>query len=89
MLAPLWEEMLHSFRDAPGVIDIRNAGVLGAIQLESGDVVGVRGRAMFEKLWDLGLSVRPVGDSFAMSPPLTMTPADVDQIGELLRKGFA
>lgn len=87
-LAPAWESMLHGLRDAPGVIDIRNAGLLGAIQLESGAVVGANGRAAYERLWDLGLSVRPIGDSIAMSPPLTLTSADIDQIGDLLATGL-
>ncbi len=85
-MAPLWEDMLHSLRGAEGVTDIRNAGILGAIQLETQGAVGARGRATYEKLWDHGLSVRPIGDSFAMSPPLTITPADIDQIGDILGK---
>ena len=87
-MAPVWEEMLHSVQDAPGVIDVRNAGILGAVQLQSGETVGAAGRAMFEKLWDLGLSVRPIGDSLAMSPPLTLTEGDIAQIGKVLNKGL-
>jgi beta-alanine--pyruvate transaminase len=80
-----WEDMLHSLSDLPGVIDVRNIGLVGAIQLESGDVVGARGRAAFEKLWDEGISCRPIGDSLAMSPPLILTEADIQRIGEMYR----
>ena len=87
-MAPVWEEMLHSLKGLPGVIDIRNAGLLGAVQLESGEVVGANARAAYERLWDIGLSVRPIGDSLCMSPPLTITADAIGQIGELMRKGI-
>ena len=87
-MAPLWQEMLHGLRDAPGVVDIRNAGLMGAIQLDADGTVGTAGRAAFERLWDMGLCVRPVGDSLAMSPPLTLGEADITRIGELLHQGL-
>ena len=80
-----WEDMLHSLADLPGVMDIRNMGLVGAVQLESGEVVGTRGRAAFEKLWDEGVSCRPIGDSLAMSPPLILTENDISRIGEMFR----
>jgi beta-alanine--pyruvate transaminase len=33
-LAPYWEDALHSLKDAPNVIDIRNIGLVGAIELK-------------------------------------------------------
>src|SRR5690606_13083405 len=33
-LGPYWEEALHSLRGLPHVIDIRNIGLVGAIELE-------------------------------------------------------
>ena len=76
---------LHSLRGLPGVIDIRNMGLVGAVQLESSETVGARGRAAFEKLWDAGVSCRPIGDSLAMSPPLTLTEDHIGQIGDMFR----
>lgn len=83
-MASVWEDMLHSLADAPQVMDIRNAGMLGAIQLEQDGAVGAAGRAAYEALWDKGLSVRPIGDSLAMSPPLTLTESEIGEIGALL-----
>lgn len=83
-MAPVWEDMLHSFKDVPGVVDIRNAGILGAIQFDPDGPVGAKGRATYEALWDRGLSARPIGDSIAMSPPLTLTESDIGQIGDIL-----
>lgn len=84
-----WEDMLHGLKGAPGVIDIRNSGLLGAVQLETDGAVGHAGREAYKRLWSLGLSVRPIGDSLAMSPPLTLTESDIARIGELMAKGLA
>ena len=84
-----WEDMLHSLSDLPGVIDIRNMGLVGAVQLESDETVGARGRAAFEKLWDAGVSCRPIGDSLAMSPPLIVTEDHIGQIGDMFRRVLA
>ncbi len=81
-----WEDMLHGLQDLPGVIDIRNIGLVGAVQLESAEVLGTRGRAAFEKLWDEGVSCRPIGDSLAMSPPLILTEDDIGRIGDMFRR---
>ena len=84
MAAP-WEDMLHGLRDLPGVVDIRNCGILGAIQLETQGAVGEQGRAAYAAIWDRGLIVRPIGDSLAMSPPLVLTEAHIAEIGAILR----
>ena len=84
-----WEDMLHSLADLPGVIDIRNMGLVGAVQLESDETVGALGRAAFEKLWDAGVSCRPIGDSLAMSPPLIVTEDHIGQIGDMFRRVLA
>jgi beta-alanine--pyruvate transaminase len=88
-MSGVWEDMLHSLADLPGVVDIRNMGLVGAVQLESDETVGVRGRAAFEKLWDAGVSCRPIGDSLAMSPPLIVTEDHIGQIGDMFRRVLA
>lgn len=85
-LATHWQSMLHSLRDLPNVVDIRNAGIIGAVELAVEGTVGAAGRAAYAKLWDAGLIVRPIGDSLAMSPPLTLTGDLIDEIGDTLRK---
>ncbi|PIE09726.1 MAG: aspartate aminotransferase family protein [Rhodobacterales bacterium] len=89
-LAPYWQEALHSLRDAPHVIDIRNMGLIGAIELEP--IAGAptkRAFSAFLKAYDKGLLIRTTGDIIAMSPPLIIEKAHIDQIietlGEVLR----
>lgn len=84
-LAQAWEDMLHGLADLPGVVDVRNCGILGAVQLEQSGAVGDAGRAAHAALWKDGLIVRPVGDSLCMSPPLVITAEQIDEIGGKLR----
>ncbi len=88
-MAPAWEDMLHGLRDLPGVVDIRNAGLMGAIEFAPEGLPGDVARAAYAKLWDLGLIVRPIADSIAMSPPLTITEEIIGEIGGLIRKAVA
>ncbi|MEO1538168.1 MAG: aminotransferase class III-fold pyridoxal phosphate-dependent enzyme [Pseudomonadota bacterium] len=83
-MAPLWEEMLHGLADVQGVVDVRNLGLMGAVELAQDGAVGDRARAVYAALWDKGLIVRPIGDSIAMSPPLTITPEIIGEIGALI-----
>ena len=82
--AQAWEDMLHSFADLPQVVDVRNLGFMGAVQLAQDGAVGAAGREAYVRLFDAGLSVRPVGDSLCMSPPLTLTKDDIARIGEIM-----
>lgn len=84
-MSPVWETMLHDLRDIPTVVDIRNCGILGAVQLAQNGAEGAEGSAAAVALWQAGLAVRTVGDTLALSPPLTVTPDDIGQIGQLLR----
>lgn len=88
-MAPLFEEMLHSLKGIEKIVDIRNAGMIGAVQLAQDGPVGAAGRAAYERLWDKGLVVRPIGDSFALSPPLTIDASTIEKIGEVLRADLA
>ncbi|MCG6883632.1 MAG: aminotransferase class III-fold pyridoxal phosphate-dependent enzyme [Silicimonas sp.] len=80
--ALLWEDMLHSLKGLPGVVDIRNCGLMGAVQMEVSATVGERGREVYDKLWDRGLIVRPIGDNLAMSPPLVITETLMAEIAD-------
>jgi beta-alanine--pyruvate transaminase len=84
-LAPYWEDALHGLRDLPHVIDIRNLGLVGAIELEpiAGEP-GKRGFAAFLKAYEEGLMIRTTADTIAMSPPLIVAKEQIDFIVEKL-----
>jgi beta-alanine--pyruvate transaminase len=90
-LAPCWEEALHSLRDHPHVIDIRNEGLIGAIELEP--IAGQPTRRAFQAFldaYDAGILIRTTGDIIAMSPPLIISEAQIDELvgtlGDVLKR---
>lgn len=85
-LASYFEKSVHSLKELPHVTDIRNIGFMAAIELESKpDLAGARGMAALQKAFDLGLLIRNTGDTIALSPPLIISPAEIDQAMEVLR----
>ena len=89
-LAPYWEDALHSLKDCPGVIDIRNIGMVGAVELEpfAGEPAK-RGFETFLDAYEADLLTRVTGDIIALSPPLIAEREHVDRIvgtlGDVLR----
>jgi len=85
-LGPYWEEALHSLRNAKHVIDIRNIGLIGAIELEpiAGEPTK-RAFSCFLDAYDRGLLIRTTGDTIALSPPLIISKEQIDQIVDILR----
>ena len=84
-LAPYWEDALHSLRDLPHVIDIRNIGLVGAVELAP--IPGEPTRRAFQAFldaYDKGLLIRTTGDIIALSPPLIIEKAQIDQIVDTL-----
>jgi beta-alanine--pyruvate transaminase len=88
-MAPYWQDALHTLRDAPHVIDIRNLGLIGGVELEP--LTGAptkRAQAVFKACFDAGVLVRVTGDIIAFSPPLIVQRAQVDQIVDTVRKAL-
>jgi beta-alanine--pyruvate transaminase len=86
-MAPYWEEGLHSLRDCPHVIDIRNMGLIGAVELDpiAGEPTK-RAFSAFLKAFEKGVMIRTTGDIIAMSPPLIIEKAHIDQLFGTLRE---
>ena len=89
-LSPYWEDAIHSLRDCPNVIDIRNIGMMGAIELRSQPgAPSKRAFDAFLNAFDKGLLIRVTGDVIALSPPLIAEKEHVDAIfgilGDVLR----
>ncbi|HMO30194.1 aspartate aminotransferase family protein [Enterovirga sp.] len=80
-----WADAIFSLKGLPNVVDIRQVGLVGAIELASRpDAVGKRGfEAMDRAFHEFGLMCRTTGDTIAISPPLIISE---DQIGELVDK---
>ena len=77
---------LHSLQGLPNVIDIRNFGLVGAVELapRAGEP-GKRAFDVFLDCYEQGLMVRVTGDTVALAPPLIIEPAQIGQIVQTLR----
>lgn len=89
-MAGYWEDALHSLRGLPHVIDIRNLGLVGGIELEPRPgQPGGRGFDVHVGCFERGALVRFTGDVVALSPPLTIEKPHVDElvgtIGDVIR----
>jgi len=82
-----WQEALHSLKDLPNCVDIRNYGLLGAIEFAANDdyPAGVA-PLLFQPLFDAGMMARPIGNCIAMSPPLTISKDEIDFVVKTIRK---
>ncbi|KNZ33941.1 MAG: omega amino acid--pyruvate aminotransferase [Methylibium sp. NZG] len=81
-----FEAGVHSLRDLPNVIDIRNIGLVGAVELAP--IAGQPGKRAFDiflDCWEKGVLVRTTGDTIALSPPLIIETSHMDQLFSTLR----
>jgi len=80
-MAPKFQAAIHALRGEPHVKDIRNLGLMGAVELNSRDgAPGTRAYDVFLKCFEKGVMVRFTGDILAFSPPLIVTDAQIDEI---------
>ncbi len=85
-LADHWADALHSLKGEPHVIDIRNIGLVGAVELESipGEPTK-RAFSAFLKAYERGFLIRTTGDIIALSPPLIISRGQIDELIDNLR----
>ncbi|MES0113678.1 aspartate aminotransferase family protein [Mesorhizobium sp. M0013] len=86
-LAPYWEDALHSLKDEPHVIDIRNIGLIGAVELAP--IAGSptkRAFSAFVKAFERGALIRTTGDIIALSPPLIITKGQINELIDHVRE---
>jgi beta-alanine--pyruvate transaminase len=85
-IAAYFAEGVHSLKGEPNVIDIRNMGLVGGIELQG--IAGEptkRAFGIFLDCWEKGLLIRTTGDTIALSPPLIIEKSHIDHIVETLR----
>jgi beta-alanine--pyruvate transaminase len=81
LMAPVFENALHSLKGVPHVIDVRNIGLVGGIELDP--IPGNPGKRAFDtflECWERGVLIRTTGDTIALSPPLIVESGHIDQI---------
>jgi beta-alanine--pyruvate transaminase len=80
-IAPYWEDALHSLRDSRHVTDVRNMGLIGAVELDpiAGEPTK-RAFSAFLAAYDKNILIRTTGDIIAMSPPLMISKEQIDTL---------
>lgn len=74
-------EALHTLKDLPHVIDVRNTGLVGGIELSPRPGAPTqRAFDVFLACYEAGVLIRTTGDTIALSPPLIIERAQIDQI---------
>ncbi|MBW0008385.1 MAG: aspartate aminotransferase family protein [Sphingomonas sp.] len=89
-LETYWEDAVHMLRQAPNVLDVRNIGLVGGIELAPLEGrPGVRGSDVYRRAFEGGLLVRVTGDTIALSPPLIISEPQIEEIVEKLGRAIA
>jgi beta-alanine--pyruvate transaminase len=80
-VAKSFEDALHSLKGLPHVIDVRNIGLVGGVELAP--IAGSPGKRAFDvflECWERGVLIRTTGDTIALSPPLIIEQRHINQI---------
>ncbi|HZZ94681.1 MAG TPA: aspartate aminotransferase family protein [Usitatibacter sp.] len=86
-MAPKLEDAMHSLRGAPHVIDVRNQGLVAAVELASRPgAVGARGFETYLRCFEQGVLVRQTGDIIALAPALIVEESQIGEIVDTLRR---
>jgi beta-alanine--pyruvate transaminase len=87
-LEATWIDAAMGLKGLPGVLDIRAVGLVAGIDLASRpDAVGKRGFEIMDSGFNQEeITLRAVGDTLALTPPLIMTEGQIDEIFDKVAK---
>jgi beta-alanine--pyruvate transaminase len=86
-LGKVLETAVHSLRDEPHVVDIRNFGLAAAIELAPlAGQAGIRGMKVLERGLDEALLLRVTGDTVVVAPPFISSTEEVQTMIESVRR---
>ena len=89
-LAPILEAELQTIKGSQYVIDIRNFGMLGAVELEPIDgKPTARALSVFRECYSRGVLVRTTGDTVALCPPLIASEEQVKTMVQTVKESIA
>ena len=84
-LAPYFENAVHALKGSRHVIDIRNYGMMAGIELEPRPgKPGTRAFEVFLRCFEKGVLIRVTGDIIALSPPLIIEKAQIEQLADTI-----
>jgi len=88
-IARVWENAAHSLKDCPHVVDIRNIGLLCAIDLRCrNNAPAARGTECANRCYEDGILIRGSGDTLLLSPPLIITEEQIETVFSAVRRAL-
>jgi beta-alanine--pyruvate transaminase len=85
-----WEDALHALKGTAHVMDVRNLGLVGGIELEPrAGAPAMRAFDVFvNAFFEQGVLIRTTGDIIALSPPLIITAVQVEELISKVKKAI-
>ncbi|HEM7852759.1 TPA: aspartate aminotransferase family protein [Burkholderia multivorans] len=84
-----WADAAHALRELPGVLDIRNFGLLAAIDLQpDSSAAGKRAYNVHRACLRKDVLIRASGDTMLLSPPLIVQKSDISQMFGVLAESI-
>ena len=81
--------MEEVFKDKFYIKDIRNIGLIGAIELKDNLLPDVRiGREIYNLALKKGIFVRPIGNSVYFMPPYIITCKEIDKMLQVCKESI-
>ncbi len=89
-IGPYFQQRLHDFTDHPLVAEVRGYQLIGALELRvaGGRPLGALGARAAGLIREEGVIVRGIRDLIALSPPLVITRAEIDEMFDGVRRGL-
>jgi beta-alanine--pyruvate transaminase len=88
-LSGYFENAMHSLKGLPHVTDVRNIGLMAAIEVAM--IPGAplkRTMDIFDRCFEHGVLVRGAGNTLAVAPPLICEKKHIDRIVDVLNKSI-
>ena len=85
----LKNKMQDTFKDKSYIKDIRNIGLIGAIELKDNLLPNIRiGREIYNLALKKGVFVRPIGNSVYFMPPYIITYEEIDKMLQVCKESI-
>lgn len=80
-ISTVWEAAAHALQGKAHVVDIRNIGLLAAVELAPRPgAAGERGAAVLRHCLEKDILIRASGDTLVLSPPLIISEAEIERL---------
>lgn len=84
-LAPYFEQQLHQLKGLKHIVDIRNFGLAGSVEIASfGNEPAKRPFEIFRRCWDAGVFVRCGANTIQLAPPFISDKGQIDNLFNVL-----